>query len=259
MIKPFIKWAGGKTRILHKIPFSDNECYIEPFLGGGSVLIHVLKKFKYEKVIANDINETLINTYKKVKNDVEGLILELENLTKDEIDEPKYYEYRRSYNNPKDKLYHSEALFIILNKTCYRGLFRVSAISGDFNTSFDTVNKEKIYDVENLRGLSKLFENVEFYNMDYVELLKQFANDKCLIYMDPPYFGTFQGYTTNPINYDKFTEIFNSFIGQCIVSQSLEYYNTYKPKCENVINLDVVERMDHSAQKNKKRNEVILF
>ena len=53
MAKPFLKWAGGKTQLLNDIDDklscirteSDTFIYVEPFLGGGSVLFHALEKY----------------------------------------------------------------------------------------------------------------------------------------------------------------------------------------------------------------------
>ncbi|MBQ7985314.1 MAG: DNA adenine methylase, partial [Bacteroidales bacterium] len=47
--KPFVKWAGGKTQLLHEIEKSlpddlgikDNVTYVEPFIGGGAVLFWI--------------------------------------------------------------------------------------------------------------------------------------------------------------------------------------------------------------------------
>ena len=44
MLKPFIKWAGGKQQLLpiikNKLPKSYNR-YIEPFLGSGALLLYL--------------------------------------------------------------------------------------------------------------------------------------------------------------------------------------------------------------------------
>ena len=72
--KPFIKWAGGKTQLLHEIDklipsfFKQTQfTYIEPFVGGGAVLFWMLQKYKnnIKNAIINDINTDLTNTYKQ--------------------------------------------------------------------------------------------------------------------------------------------------------------------------------------------------
>ena len=85
-IRPFLKWAGGKSQLIGQInqylptELTDGKIktYIEPFVGGGAVLIEVLQKYDVENAIAFDINADLINCYLVVKNNVEELISELD-------------------------------------------------------------------------------------------------------------------------------------------------------------------------------------
>ena len=80
LAKPFIKWVGGKTQLLEEIRKkypSQIEKYCEPFVGGGAVLFDVLNKFQPKRVLINDINKELINTYSQIKNNCEEMILQL--------------------------------------------------------------------------------------------------------------------------------------------------------------------------------------
>ena len=84
--KPFLKWVGGKTKLLSEIesrlPEDIKEgkikTYIEPFIGGGAVFFYMLSKYKFDNLIISDINKELILTYKVIKNNVEELISILE-------------------------------------------------------------------------------------------------------------------------------------------------------------------------------------
>ena len=72
-VKPFVKWAGGKGSLIPQLknfyPFGlENETinkYVEPFVGGGAVLINILQKYNIKEAYAFDINIDLINCYKK--------------------------------------------------------------------------------------------------------------------------------------------------------------------------------------------------
>ena len=85
-IRPFIKWAGGKGKLIPQLknfyPFELNNTkinkYIEPFVGGGAVLINILQEYDVKEAYAFDINMDLINCYNVIKTDVENLIKELE-------------------------------------------------------------------------------------------------------------------------------------------------------------------------------------
>ena len=76
-VKPFLKWAGGKTQLLEEIRRkypAKIERYCEPFVGGGAVLLDVLANFQPKEVLINDINPELTNTYVHIRDDVEGMI-----------------------------------------------------------------------------------------------------------------------------------------------------------------------------------------
>ena len=72
MVKPILKWVGGKKQILGEVlsnfPKKINN-YHEVFIGGGSVLIGLLtSKIKIDgKIYAYDLNKDLINLYKNVQ------------------------------------------------------------------------------------------------------------------------------------------------------------------------------------------------
>ena len=79
-VKPFVKWAGGKSQLLNTIREKYPEKidkYCEPFVGGGAVLLDVLANCKPKEVLINDINAELANTYSQIKNSVDELIEEL--------------------------------------------------------------------------------------------------------------------------------------------------------------------------------------
>ena len=90
-IKPFVKWAGGKGSLLNQLnnyyPLELKngkiECYIEPFVGGGAVLIDILQNYDVKEAYAFDINIDLINSYNVIKNNVEELITNLKLLEKE--------------------------------------------------------------------------------------------------------------------------------------------------------------------------------
>ncbi len=104
-IKPFLKWAGGKGQLLSQIqelyPFEDAKIkrYAEPFIGGGAVLFDILSKYELDEVYISDINAELINTYRAIRDDVDGLINFLKPMEEKfipiEIEERKEYFYKQ--------------------------------------------------------------------------------------------------------------------------------------------------------------------
>ena len=202
-VRPFVKWAGGKTQLLSQInqylpiELTDGKIktYIEPFVGGGAVLIEVLQKYDVENAIAFDINADLINCYLVVKNNVEELIKELAikelkyKMLEDDKRKEYFYEIRTEYNSYElqDEVINVKRAseFIILNKTCFNGLYRVNS-NNKFNVPFNNAKNPTICDTENLRNLSKLIQNVSFYCGDYRKA-ENFVNNKTFVYFDPPY------------------------------------------------------------------------
>lgn len=199
-IKPFLKWAGGKGKLIDKIerfyPFDEKiNKYAEPFIGGGAVLFDILNKFELEKIYIGDVNIELLNCYKIIKEKVQELINELkifedEFLVKVKEDRKEYYYVKREQFN-KLKLENDNeevryaALMIFLNRTCFNGLYRVNK-KGLFNVPMGDYKNPKICDEENLINISKKLKNVDIIYGDYKKSY-DFVDENTFVYFDPPY------------------------------------------------------------------------
>lgn len=195
--KPFLKWVGGKTQLLNvireKYP-QEIEEYCEPFVGGGAVLFDVLNNYNPKKVLMNDLNQELINTYIQVRDNINNIInslLEIQvsywNMNKEE-QKSFYYKKRNEFNEYIEKKKYSvemAVLFLFLNRTCFNGLYRVNK-DGKFNVPIGSYKKPIICDVENLRKVSELLKRVTITCGDYKECIN-FINNKTFVYIDPPY------------------------------------------------------------------------
>ena len=199
-IKPFIKWAGGKSQLIDMIeeryPMKKNKInkYIEPFIGGGAVLFDLLGKYNFKEVYISDINKELINTYKVIRDNVNELIYMLEDMQNEYIPLEKemrkeyFYAIREKYNIEElsdcNKI-EKAALFIFLNRTCFNGLYRVNK-KGKYNVPMGDYKNPKICDKENLINVSISLKNVEIKNADYTECFEKVDNET-FVYIDPPY------------------------------------------------------------------------
>ena len=202
-VRPFVKWAGGKNKLILQIEqyypkeLKENkiDVYIEPFVGGGAILIDILKKYNIKKAYAFDINKNLINCYNIIKDKVESLVLELKKLEEEYLklddENRKEYDYdiRKKYNSinieNENEALEKTTYFIFLNKTCFNGLYRENR-RGQFNVPIGKYKNPTIFDEENLIELSKLIKNVTFINGDYRESYK-YIEENTFIYFDPPY------------------------------------------------------------------------
>ena len=90
-VKPFLKWAGGKTQLLdelvrrlpNKIKSTKKiERYIEPFIGGGAMFFYLKNNFQIKKSFLFDINRELVLAYKVIKDHPDELIKLLLNMKK---------------------------------------------------------------------------------------------------------------------------------------------------------------------------------
>lgn len=202
IVKPFVKWAGGKNSLIPQLTKyypvelknGNIERYVEPFVGGGAVLLDILQKYEVKEAYAFDINKDLINCYNVIKNDVEALIQELDKKEKDflilESDNRQKYFYniRTEYNSYvlNDELNIKRASeFIFLNRTCFNGLYRVNR-DGKFNVPCGKYKNPTICDSKNLRNLSKLIQNVTFEYGDYRKS-ENLITENTFVYFDPPY------------------------------------------------------------------------
>ena len=201
-VKPFLKWAGGKTQLLSEIeryyPFEQRKIkkYAEPFVGGGAVLFDILNKYDLEEVYISDINAELINTYVVIRDNVDSLIERLSKMQKEyvpmETDDRKnyYLKKRERFNelkingNEKTNI-EKAALMIFLNKTCFNGLFRVNR-RGMFNVPMGSYKNPLICDEDNLRAVSSKLQKVTIKCGDYRESA-DFIDKNTFAYFDPPY------------------------------------------------------------------------
>lgn len=227
-IRPFVKWAGGKGSLIPQLnnfyPYELKngiiERYIEPFVGGGAVLIDILQKYDVQEAYAFDINIDLINSYNVIKNNVEDLITNLKQMETEylqlEQEERKNYFYnkREEYNNytleENEHNIQRAAQFIYLNRTCFNGLYRVNK-AGKFNVPMGSHKNPTICDEENLRNLSKLIQNVQFQYGDYKRSM-EYVTENTFVYFDPPYrplnvTSGFTSYTKEDFNDDNQREL----------------------------------------------------
>ena len=204
-LKPFVKWAGGKTQLLPILLENfQYECkiYVEAFIGGGALFLTILdnlEETQIEKIIINDINKKLITTYEVIRDNINNLIYELKNIENSynsletlEKKENLFYQIRDEFNlNNTDSLKIARD-FIFLNKTCFNGLYRENS-KGKFNVPFGKKDKASIFDEENLLLLSQklnLEKNgkkiVEIRQGDFFSLEKEISSET-FFYLDPPY------------------------------------------------------------------------
>ncbi len=192
--KPFLKWAGGKQGLARQLVdcFPQGfQRYYEPFLGGGSVLFAL----QPDTAIAGDFNPWLLDTYRAIQFHHEEVATLLDTLanTRNEFE-------RIRAVRPEDlHLTQRAAHFIYLNKTCFRGLFRVNR-KGHFNVPYGAYAR-RYYDLENLEAAAACLQGVELRPGDFEACVADIRQDD-FVYFDPPYYKQ-GGYA----DFDRYTRL----------------------------------------------------
>lgn len=219
--KPFIKWAGGKGNLLQKLEallpadFDDlkNVTYIEPFVGGGAMLFHMLQNHRcIKRAVINDINSDLIRCYQLIAATPEVLIDRLSVIENNyySVEFPSrkdlYYAYRDQYNSEGIHPDERAALFIFLNRTCFNGLYRVNA-AGKFNVPYGRYKKPIICNDELIMADHRLLSSIELIIRqpgDFKFVRQNLSrNNINFVYFDPPYrpvsiTSSFKEYSNSP-------------------------------------------------------------
>tara|TARA_B100000886_G_scaffold340296_2_gene309032 strand:+ start:2995 stop:3951 length:957 start_codon:yes stop_codon:yes gene_type:complete len=292
--KPFLKWVGGKTQIIEKLlkhfP-KEIENYHEPFVGGGSVLLAILSLRKENKIIiknkiyAYDLNPMLIRVYQNIQkhkkelykyiekyiNEYDGLKGTTVNRNPTTLEEAKsskesyYYWLRKKYNDMDKTTVECSALFMILNKTCFRGLYREGP--NGFNVPYGHYKKTPtIISKKDLDEISNLIKDVEFLEMSFVKSILR-ATQGDFVYLDPPYVPvdvkSFVKYTADGFDLETHKKLFDEIVelnkkkirfvlSNAKVDMVVNYFNEF-----NIEEL-VARRAIHSKNPNSTAVEVII-
>lgn len=181
-MKPFLKWAGGKYKIIDRIikELPKGDLLIEPFVGSGAVFLNT----DYDEYHVADLNGDLIDLYQQIQSGgIEFISYASELFSKENNSERAYYDYRDEFNHCSD-IARRSAIFIYLNRHCFNGLCRYNS-KGGFNVPFGryvnpTFPQKEIFD------FYQKSKRAIFYQSDFRETMKK-AVENSVVYCDPPY------------------------------------------------------------------------
>ena len=190
--KTCLRYPGGKSRACTKMDpyFPDLRDYTEfrePFIGGGSVSIHVTKKYPHLKVWVNDLYEPLVNFWQQLQGSAPTMgekLLELKSRHCEPVSAKVLFLKSKEYLNDEsnnDALWRAISFYIV-NKCSFSGLTEASSFSKQASDS-----NFSLRGIEKLQGFSKLIANWEITNLSYEELLDEGSEQNAFVYLDPPY------------------------------------------------------------------------
>ena len=282
-VKFLVRWVGGKMRLIKEIDKrllkninEEFDTYVEPFVGGGSVMFHMLNNYNFKNIYVNDKNKELINIYLAVKEfpkrlsdkikKIDSKYLSCDNVKKKEM----YYSVRKKYNLiqlKKDEINVEKAsLLLFLMRLCFNGVFRVNK-KNEFNTSMGSylINPLRLITEDEIFSISEKIKHVNFKSADFEEL-EYLITKNSFFYLDPPYMPEKKSmehirYTTEKFKENeqerlsKFIDRINEKGAKFILSNSDTedeyFYNLYRK-----YNIDKVKIKRLIAAKSKDRKEI---
>jgi len=215
---PFLKWAGGKTQLLKLMEpfFPDSfDTYFEPFLGGGAVFF----RLRPAMAMLSDSNPELVNVFRVVRDDPEGLMYALDRYHTRRREKAYYYRTRKL--NPSTLgAVERAARTIFLNKTCYNGLYRVNE-KGEFNVPFGRYKNPTLYTRDKILACSLALRGRMIDLADYRETCR-YPKRGDFVYLDPPYqpvsaTANFTAYTKDAFgeaDQERLAEVFRDLDGR---------------------------------------------
>lgn len=205
--KPVVKWLGGKSDLADQIiPLLPADVrtrkWHEPFVGGGAMFFRLMPR----RAVLSDTCADLIGLYERLQSGVSTeFVDELNWMMFSHNPGNKQKEHfesvRKAFNQTRNisatsmtvsSITRRTAWFLYLNRACFNGLHRVNS-KGEFNAPFGD-GKPISFDFNNMRACSNALRSAELFCQEFVNVMVQ-AQAGDVIYFDPPYLGTFTGYS----------------------------------------------------------------
>jgi len=270
-LKTPLRYPGGKSRAVTKMDqyFPDLRNYVEfrePFLGGGSVAIHISKKYPHLKIVVNDLYEPLVNFWSNLQmfgEEMKDQLLDYK-LTHNDPDSA-----RELFNNSKDLLGKTSdssidraVAFYIVNKCSFSGLTESSSFSSQASRSNFSVRG-----IEKLPGYSEIISNWNINGYSYEYLMEHEMHDGIFMYLDPPYdikdnlYGK-KGSMHKNFDHDKFAKDCDAHDIPMMVSYNSDQLVRDRFKNWNAAEFDLTYTMRSVGEymrDQKKRKELILM
>ena len=268
-LKTPLRYPGGKSRACTKLDvyfpdLRDFKEYREPFLGGGSVAIHITKKYPHLDIWVNDLYEPLVNFWKTLQDDGYALYKRLQEL-KSRYPDPGsakglFLEAKELVNDNTISPLYRACAFYIINKCSFSGLTESSSFSRQASD-----NNFSMRGIEKLQGYTQIITNWKITNLSYEQLLTD--NKSVFTYLDPPYdigsnlYGR-KGSMHNGFNHDDFAADCDRFIAPQLISYNSSQLVKDRFKGYEVGEFDLTYTMRSVGEymrEQKDRKELLLF
>jgi DNA adenine methylase Dam len=268
-LKTPLRYPGGKSRACTKLDqfipdLRGFKEYREPFLGGGSVAIHLTKRYPHLNVWVNDLYEPLVNFWKTLQDDGEKMYKRLQELKSKHPNQDSakdlFLESKELVNDNSISPLHRACSFYVVNKCSFSGLTESSSFSKQASDSNFSMRG-----IDRLPGYTKIIENWKITNGRYQEL---FTDDKSTFtYLDPPYdigsnlYGR-KGNMHKSFDHDAFATVCDRFVGPQLISYNSSQLvkDRFKGWEVGEFNLTYTMRsVGEYMKEQQERKELVLF
>ena len=206
--KAFLKWAGGKTKVVPYIKefLKQGNRLVEPFVGSGALFLNT----DYDDYLLCDINADLINLYNHLKTNPDILIKKTRELfVSKNNNEDKFYDIRKEFNSLPIGDIRKSAIFIYLNKHAFNGLCRYNS-KGHFNVPFGRY-KNPLMPEDKMISFHMKSQKATFKCQDFNITFKEIKSGD-IVYCDPPYVpisasSNFTSYSSGGFDYREQIEL----------------------------------------------------
>ena len=268
-LKTPLRYPGGKSRACTKLDqffpdLRDYKEYREPFLGGGSVAIHITKKYPHLQVWVNDLYEPLVNFWKTLQDDGYALYKRLQELKSRYPDRGSakglFLEAKELVNDDSVSPLYRACAFYVINKCSFSGLTESSSFSAQASD-----NNFSMRGIEKLTGYSEIIKNWKITNLRYQELLSD--DRETFLYLDPPYeigsnlYGK-KGSMHKGFDHDGFATICDRFTSPQLISYNSSQLIKDRFKEYKTGEFDLTYTMRSVGEymrEQKERKELLLF
>ena len=268
-LKTPLRYPGGKSRACTKLDvyipdLRDYKEYREPFLGGGSVAIHITKKYPNLDVWVNDLYEPLYNFWRVLQDDGYALFKRLQELKSRYPDRGSakglFLEAKDVVNDYDQPNLFRACAFYVINKCSFSGLTESSSFSAQASESNFSMRG-----IEKLQGYTQIIQNWKITNLSYEQLLTDDKN--VFTYLDPPYdirsnlYGR-KGSMHNGFSHDGFAADCDRFIGPQLISYNSSQLVKDRFEGWEVGEFDLTYTMRSVGEymrEQKERKELLLF
>ena len=270
-LKTPLRYPGGKSRACKKMDtyFPDLRNYVEfrePFLGGGSVALHISKQYPHLKITVNDLYEPLVNFWQNLQMfgvELKDQLLELKSTHNEPVSARELFNSSKESINSRDCSPLDRAVaFYIVNKCSFSGLTESSSFSPQASNS-----NFSIRGIEKLPGYSEIISNWNINGYSYEYLMEHDMHDGIFMYLDPPYdikdnlYGR-KGSMHKGFDHDKFAKDCDKYSIPMMVSYNSDQLVKDRFKGWNAAEFDLTYTMRSVGEymrDQKDRKELLLM